>query len=121
MKISTNNKEMPELWRRWEDDRKLLRRYWEIRDEYLSAHPEVRSIYKQYLRARTTQNQAVLDRLRKHPYIVAMNKEITARRHAMRDNNPRLDATASFWIDNMKPRTRSAQILFEGMRQEYLS
>jgi hypothetical protein len=120
-RISTNNKEMPLLWRRWESDRDRLRRYWEIRDEYLSANPEVRFLYNQYLRARTTQNQVVFDMLSKHPLIKAMNKEITARRHAMRDNDPELDAIASFWIDNMKPRTGAANALLARIRKEYLS
>ena len=119
--ISTNNKEMPLLWRRWESDRDRLRRYWEIRDEYLSANPEVRFLYNQYLRARTTQNQVVFDMLSKHPLIKAMNKEITARRHAMRDNDPELDAIASFWIDNMKPRTGAANAILAIIRKEYLS
>ena len=101
-------KDMPPLWRRWLQDREILKPYWELRDRYLRSHHSVRSLMRRIERAKNRRDTREVKRLQQHPDYRRMEREIRAEKDALRERDPRLDGALVFWEYASQVRTEEA-------------
>ena len=114
-RISLNNKDTPLLWRRWNRDRELLREYWEIEDNYLKAHPELRRWYYLLKKAENQRDYDAEAKLSNHPGLKRMKRDLREKRRYLRQTRPRLDATLIYWGYASRPVTVAAEAMIRRM------
>jgi len=105
------NKEAPQLWRWWLEDREMLRGYWDLTDKYLASFPKARIAADMLRKAENMRDLRLVEKLKKNPYLVRMNRDLRDMKIEYRERFPELDALLVFWEYAQVPRTERAENL----------